>query len=316
MVTIAVIGSGVIGLTCALELALDGHTVRVVADTPPERTTSAVAGALWFPYHAYPRERVLGWSAKGLERFTELAGMPGSGVRLETGVMVHRVERPDLDWATGLRVSRPAQRDELPVGAPRGSVLELPLVTMPVYLAWLADRCRESGVAFRTDRLERISEAPAADLVVIATGLRSGALTGDAELVPSRGQVVRVTNPPHAPLTHWMVDGDDPTRLTYVMPHGDVVVCGGTDVDGEWGTHPDPTAEAAILRRVRAAVPALQGARVLSRAVGLRPGAPEVRLARADLDGREVITCYGHGGAGVTLSWGCAAEVSRLVSSS
>ena len=36
---------------------------------------------------------------------------------------------------------------------------------------------------------------------------------------------------------------------------------------------------------------------------------PEVRL---EAEGRTV-HCYGHGGAGVTLSWGCAEEVSRLV---
>jgi D-amino-acid oxidase len=26
-----------------------------------------------------------------------------------------------------------------------------------------------------------------------------------------------------------------------------------------------------------------------------------------------VVPCYGHGGAGVTLSWGCAADVAGLV---
>jgi D-amino-acid oxidase len=26
-----------------------------------------------------------------------------------------------------------------------------------------------------------------------------------------------------------------------------------------------------------------------------------------------VVSCYGHGGAGVTLSWGCAADVAELV---
>jgi D-amino-acid oxidase len=31
------------------------------------------------------------------------------------------------------------------------------------------------------------------------------------------------------------------------------------------------------------------------------------------VDGRPVICCYGHGGAGVTLSWGCAADVVGLV---
>ena len=44
--------------------------------------------------------------------------------------------------------------------------------------------------------------------------------------------------------------------------------------------------------------------------VGLRPARSSVRLER---DGR-VVHCYGHGGAGVTLAWGCAAEVAGLVS--
>jgi D-amino-acid oxidase len=51
---------------------------------------------------------------------------------------------------------------------------------------------------------------------------------------------------------------------------------------------------------------------VLSRAVGLRPARPTVRLDRTTVDDRPVIACYGHGGAGVTLSWGCAADVVAL----
>ena len=39
------------------------------------------------------------------------------------------------------------------------------------------------------------------------------------------------------------------------------------------------------------------------------PVRPSVRLDAKD----GVIHCYGHGGAGVTLSWGCADEVSHLV---
>jgi len=40
--------------------------------------------------------------------------------------------------------------------------------------------------------------------------------------------------------------------------------------------------------------------------VGLRPNRPAVRLEAEPLgDGRRV-HCYGHGGMGVSLSWGCA----------
>jgi hypothetical protein len=50
----------------------------------------------------------------------------------------------------------------------------------------------------------------------------------------------------------------------------------------------------------------------LSRAVGLRPGRDRVRLEPVGGHAVPVVACYGHGGAGVTLSWGCAEEVARL----
>ena len=51
------------------------------------------------------------------------------------------------------------------------------------------------------------------------------------------------------------------------------------------------------------------GARRLARDENVRPVRPEVRLER---EGR-VVHCYGHGGSGVTLAWGCADEVAELV---
>jgi D-amino-acid oxidase len=47
---------------------------------------------------------------------------------------------------------------------------------------------------------------------------------------------------------------------------------------------------------------------VLRHKVGLRPVRPAVRVEREG----DVVHCYGHGGAGVTLSWGSADEVVAL----
>ena len=114
-------------------------------------------------------------------------------------------------------------------------------------------------------------------------------------------------------LTRWLVDDDHPAGMVYALPHPGWVVCGGTDVGGDWSTEPDPRVHDEIVARVRSVVPELADAEVLGSRVGLRPVAPSVRLARHPASGRDVVTSYGHGGAGVTLSWGCADEVVRLV---
>ena len=83
---------------------------------------------------------------------------------------------------------------------------------------------------------------------------------------------------------------------------------GGTDQEGDWSRTASPETAAGILARATALVPELEGARVLRHKVGLRPLRPAVRVERVD----HVVHCYGHGGAGVTLSWGTADEVAGL----
>jgi D-amino-acid oxidase len=283
--------------------------VRVHTADPVAATTSAVAAALWFPYRAAPAAAVLRWARTSLDVLRYLAENPATGVRMVPGTVVHRTPEPDLWWAPAVPDARPATGDELPPGVPGGTRCTLPVVHMGRYLPWLLAACDDAGVEVVGGRVPSLA-AVRGDVVVLAAGLASGPLLGDDSGYTVQGQVVRLADPG---LTGWVLDEENPGGLTYVIPRGTDVVCGGTAVEGATGTEPDPDVEAAVLRRVRELVPALADAPVLSRAVGLRPARPTVRLERLVHDGREVVACYGHGGAGVTLSWGCAGHVARLV---
>ena len=52
---------------------------------------------------------------------------------------------------------------------------------------------------------------------------------------------------------------------------------------------------------------------MLGHRVGLRPARRTVRLEAVPGETGTVVHCYGHGGSGVTLAWGCADDVLALV---
>jgi D-amino-acid oxidase len=298
MARVDVVGAGVVGLTCAVRLLEDGHRVDVLARDLPLETTSAVAAALWYPYRALPQDRVTAWSRTAYDVLAGLADDPSTGVRLRTGTEVHRAPVGDPWW----RAAVPGldRETSLPTGYAAGWTFVAPVVEMPVHLRWLAGRVEELGGTIT--RLNLSALPTGADLVVNCSGIGARLLGADHEVTPVRGQVVLVEQ---VGLDRWWLDAEGPT---YVVPRSRDVVVGGTDEEGEWSRTPSAATAEAILARASRLVPELAGARVLRHRVGLRPVRPSVRLERVD----DVVHCYGHGGAGVTLSWGCAAEVAAL----
>ncbi len=130
--------------------------------------------------------------------------------------------------------------------------------------------------------------------------------------IPIRGQVVRVAQ---VGLDRFILDDYGPNGIAYIVPRINDCILGGTADEGAEDLTPDPATAEAILARCIALEPRLREAAVLEHKVGLRPGRPTVRLeVERPVIGKLLVHNYGHGGAGVTLSWGCAAEVVRLVS--
>lgn len=299
MSRILVVGAGVVGLTCAVRLLEAGHRVDVVARDLPLETTSSRAAALWYPYRASPQDRAVAWGARSYDVLARLAEDPATGVRMRLGTEVFRAPEPDPWWRGA--VPGLDRETSLPPGFGDGWTFLSPVVEMPLYVGWLAGRVEALGGSIT--RLTLSVLPTGAPLVVNASGIGSRLLAADLSVLPVRGQVVHLAQ---VGLERWMLDV---AGLTYVVPRSRDIVVGGTDEEGEWSRTPDPSAAAAILDRARALVPELGTAQVLGHRVGLRPSRPQVRLERRG----DVVHCYGHGGAGVTLSWGCADEVVRLV---
>jgi D-amino-acid oxidase len=309
---ILVIGCGVSGLSCGIRLLEAGFGVRIWARDLPPDTTSSVAAAVWYPYKAYPEHLVVGWAAATYADFIQLAQVAETGVMLREGVELFPWPVEDPWWRAAVPGFRRATAAELPDGYRDGYVFEAPVIEMPVYLGFLARRFERLGGRVEVRALDTLDEAFAQyDVVVNCAGLGARELVGDRSLTPIRGQVVRVAQ---VGIERFTLDDYGPGGVTYIVPRSNDCILGGTAEEGSENLAPDAATAEAILARCIALEPRLRDAAVLEHKVGLRPGRASVRLEAEPLAvGKLLIHNYGHGGAGITLSWGCASVVVGLV---
>jgi D-amino-acid oxidase len=307
-----VAGAGVVGLTTAISLAEAGLSTKIVTAALPPQTTSVAAGAIWGPVRCGPPDRTYEWARTGLAVLSELAGEPVAGIRQVSGMEVAAEPASPPYWTNLLPDLRLLDDSELPAGFTAGWHYTAPVVTMPLYLEYLRSRYEKLGGVISVEPLTSLTAMADAPVVVNCTGMGARDLVPDPAVVPVRGQVVVVENPgiDEFYIDHTL-DGDD---YVYIFPHGDVVLLGGTAQEGNWDRQPRQDIAERIMRDCSAVHSRLRGARVVAERVGLRPCRPEVRLeAEALPGGRTLWHNYGHGGAGVTLSWGCAREITERV---
>ena len=184
---------------------------------------------------------------------------------------------------------------------------------MPAYLDYLTKRFLAAGGQIDVGTaVESLAEAVArAPIVVNCSGLGARDLVPDPEVIPVRGQLVVVENPG---VDTFFVEHDESAEPIYFLPHGDHVVLGGSAEprDRPSARPRDLSGDPEALRGCPPGAGGSPCARPPGRAAALP--APDQGGVLRDGEHAYVIHNYGHGGAGVTVSWGCAQSVLTLVS--
>lgn len=310
---IAIVGQGVIGLTCALSLLKDGYRVDVFSREPFEETTSMAAGAYWWPHRAYPRKRISRWAKESYDQYKRTCLTPESGVHFEKHFRF--CLDPDEGAYARHLVDEWHEIDGTDYGIPskEAYLLKLPVMDVPTFMHYLRDMAAKNGASFFLRNFESPGELfPEYDLVVNCSGVWAYHFVKDKEVFPIRGQVVRVSRPEGLRESTRLYQKDGP--LTLVLPRSEDVILGGTTEAGNWSREPSDEESSRIFERCSNLVPQVRGSRILGASVGLRPGRKHVRLELELIGtGCPVVHNYGHGGSGYTVAWGCANEVTALV---
>ncbi|CAG9467222.1 unnamed protein product [Pedinophyceae sp. YPF-701] len=325
--------------------------VALVSDRWGEDTTSYHSGGFWEPYTLAdtPDDLVNRWAGDAYKHLEHLAYAEDAA---RTGVFAIGVRQlwsapgrdtPPPTWCNIPPDFRVLSADEArrlrPERGPSPPGTRAPPIagayTFSSYVAdmsrlmpFLERTCEAAGVSLHRGvavrdcddmqrvALECVGEGGRGDDVVVVNcaGIRGGSLAGnggDRTVYPVRGQVVRVQAPQ---VKHvWFHDEE-----TYIIPQVDSVVLGGSRQVGDWEEGNREEDVRAIREKCEALLPVLRGAPEVRAWAGLRPARPSVRVERevieTDRGALRVVHNYGHGGAGVTLAWGCAGDVMRHIS--
>jgi glycine/D-amino acid oxidase-like deaminating enzyme len=251
----AVLGGGAVGLATARLLQERGAKVRIYARELPPNTTSNVAGAQWWPASVYdhdvatPEFIVQHTEAArfAFRRFQSLVG-DAYGVSWETNYNLSA--RPITSYPAHendpMRQFAINQRDLAPHehNFPRPFVRQFDtmMIETPLYLRRMEADVRLSGAEIVVRAFSNAAELQALPERVIfnCTGLGAGALFGDTQITPARGQLAILLPQPE-------IAYNTIAREGYMFGRRDGIVLGGTFERGEWSLEPDPTAIAGII---------------------------------------------------------------------
>src|SRR5438445_3988950 len=245
---VAVIGSGVVGLSTARLVQEAGFPVTVYTAALPPDTTSNIAGGQFHPFAAYHPGEVtdefMAQFTRALEyswrRFQIMVG-DDYGIRwLPTYV------ETDSPEAKAIATFPPVDRMLSPAEHPFPWTSTLRYDTMYVetgrYLRQMIRDVQIAGGKFEVRKFATPTEIAALpeSLVFNCTGLGSRDLFGDQDLRPARGQLAILEPQPEVQYAFTGGPG-------YMFPRPDGIILGGTFELDQWDETPDPATIARIV---------------------------------------------------------------------
>jgi D-amino-acid oxidase len=286
------------------------------------------------------------WCRKSYRIFEDLARDPETGVFVRPVTYyfkrpieddaVHRTKMEEVRGeVAGFRHDSALIRENgvnLEIGLQDAYTHLAPMVDTDDYMRWLLREVRKEGcriielkvkgpLAAQAEALSRQFEV---DAIVNCAGLGAAKLTGEP-MYPLRGALIRVKNDgramPRVTQAHCISldKSSDDRGFVFIVPRGEnLLVLGGLAEPDEWGLdigfhNYEPVRE--MYRRCVEFLPVLSEAEIDPTEpvrVGLRP-VRERNVRLEEEPGTRIVHNYGHGGSGVTFSWGCADEVVNLV---
>ncbi|KAK7142767.1 hypothetical protein R3I94_012195 [Phoxinus phoxinus] len=322
-VKVLVVGAGVVGLSTAVCIAetLPHCSVTVVAEKFSPDTTSDGAAGILLPteFPDIPLERQRRWFKESFDHLLAIADSPQAGeagVYLSSGYHIFKDVPCDkkpywADLVFGFRNMTDQEMKRFP-NHKFGQAFTTLKCECLSYLPWLEKRFRAAGGQILHEKVTDLHKlALNYDAIINCSGVGSRFLVDDEKVYPVRGQMLKVNAPW---LKNFIRDGDG---KTYIYPGMRYVSIGGTRQAGDWRMEVDKEDSEGILERCGRLEPSLRAGQVTGEWVGLRPGRANLRVEREYLPvrGRQVplVHNYGHGGCGVTLSWGTALDALDLL---
>ena len=338
MVTNRVFRAGVSGLTCALYLQDEGHSVTIIGRHIPGdldiRYTSPYAGANWHSFASADDKVTQDIDIVGYNKFLELASEPGAGVHIVPSVNFVRKDglregKVKIPWfASRVQNFHLLSKDEYPqiedfVG---GWGMDSVTISTTIYLNYLLQKFLNKGGVLKRVEVKHVNEAfnhhqsgERADLVINCTGLSARFLGGveDEKCFPIRGQVLWARNNATRQVSV-KIKGNYEGESLYMFPRKEGgCIIGGTFLKNQWGSKPDPELTKRMVARAEKYIPELIDPKlgnpshieVFGENVGLRPAREGgVRVEREG----NIIHNYGVGPAGYQSSFGIAEKVVQL----